>query len=66
MFSPGVFDKGVFIPKDDKIPDPAFIEINLLFSFPHTEQIDFYIKLPFFVLKLLSFLFPVSLLQLTQ
>ena len=59
MFNPGVFDKGVLIPKEDKIPDPSFFEINLDFLCLHTLQIDFIIILPFLVLITLAFLFPV-------
>ena len=55
MFRHGIFDKRVLIPKYDKIPDPSFFEINLDFLFPHTEQIDFNIILPFLVLKTLEF-----------
>ena len=55
MFNPGIFDKGVLIPKDDKIPDP--LDTNCDFLLPHTEQIDFNCYLPFFVLKTLPFYF---------
>ena len=66
MFRLGIFDKRVLMPKYDKRPDPSFFEINLDFLFPHTEQIDFNIILPFLVLETLEFLFPVCLLHLTQ
>ena len=59
MFRPGIFDKGVLIPKEDKIPFASCFFTNLDFLFPHTEQVDFNINLPFFVLITLASLFSV-------
>ena len=66
MFNPGIFDKGVLIPKDDKIPFSSCSLTNLLFLFPQTEHKDFICNLPFFVQIIFAILFPVFLLQLTQ
>ena len=60
MFNPGIFDKGVLIPRLDNKPDPSFLLIDLDFLLLHTEQVDFNIILLFFVLKTLGFLFSVS------
>ena len=48
MLRPGIFDKGVLIPKKDKIPFASCFFANLDFLFPHTEQVDFNINLPVF------------------
>ena len=59
MFKNGIFHKEILIPKDDKVLDPSFFEINLGFLFPHTEQLDLICNLRFFGLIILAFLFPV-------
>ena len=66
MFRPGIFDKGVLIPKEDKIPFASCFFTNLDFSFPNTEQVDFNINLPYLVLITLASFFSVFFLQLTQ
>ena len=66
MFRPGIFDKAVLIPKEDKIRFASSFFTNLDFLFPHTEQVDFNTNLPFFVLITLASLFSVLFLQLTQ
>ena len=66
MFRPGIFDKAVLILKEDKIRFASSFFTNLDFLFPHTEQVDFNINLPFFVLITLASLFSVLFLQLTQ
>ena len=38
MFRPGIFYKGVLIPKDDKIPFASCFFTNLDFLFPQTEH----------------------------
>ena len=37
MFRPGIFNKGVLIPKDDKIPFASCFFTNILFLFPQTD-----------------------------
>ena len=66
MFRPGIVDKGVLIPKEDKIPFDYYFFTNLDFLFPNTEQVDFNINLPFFVLITSASLFYVFFLQITQ
>ena len=48
MFRSDIFYKGVLIPKEDKIAFASCFFTNLDFLFPHTEQVDFNINLPFF------------------
>ena len=38
MFRPGIFDKGVLIPKDDKIRFASCFFTNLDFLFPQIEH----------------------------
>ena len=38
IFNPGIFDKGVLIPKDDEIPFASCFFTNLDFLFPQIEQ----------------------------
>ena len=59
IFKSGIFDKGVLIPKDDKIPFASCSFTNLLFLFPPTEHKDLICNLPFLVLTIFTFLFSV-------
>ena len=47
MFRPGVFNKGVLIPIEDKIPFASCFFTNLDFLFPHNEQVGLNVNLPF-------------------
>ena len=38
MFRPGIFDKGVLIPKEDKIPFASCFFTNLDLLFPQIEH----------------------------
>ena len=61
-----VFYLKELIPWFDKRPDPSFLLINLDFLLLHTEQVDFNINLPSFVLKTFGFLCSMFLLHTLQ
>ena len=66
MFGSGIFDKGVVIPKEDKIPFAFCVFANLDFLFPQIEHLDFNFSLPFLVFTILELTLSVFYLQTKQ